>query len=178
MSTVTLDASPPDLRERLRDPATAQALDHILERLEALARIADAAVLLGAQLPGGVAMLVDSADEVAGRLTARGVDIEKGLAHGAEAALRFGAIMGPEQVASLEALLTSGVLDPQTVALVGRLGQALSETASEPAAPVGAMGALRALRDPDVQRALGFLVGFAKRFGSALDTPAPGGNSR
>lgn len=169
MTTATLNGNPPDLQERLRDPDTIQALDHILDRLDALARVADAAALISAQLPGGLAMFVDSADEIAGRMTANGVDIATGLAHGAEAALRFGAIMGPEQVDSLEALLASGVLDAKTVQLVGRLGDALAETARAQPASIGAMGALRALRDPDVQRALGFLIGFAKRFGASLE---------
>ena len=171
MTTAQLNGSPPDLQERLRDPHTAMALDHILDRLEALARIADAATLLSAQLPGGLAMFVDSADEIAGRLTANGVDIEKGLAHGAEAAVRFGTIMGPDQVASLEAVLGSGILDPAAVGLVGRLGMALAETAAAEPEPVGTFAALRALRDPDVQRALGFLLAFAKTFGRVIEPP-------
>lgn len=168
MSTMTIDETAPDLQQRLRDPVTAQALDHILERLEPLARLADAAALLTTQLPGGVAMLVDSADEIAARLEARGVDLGKGLTHGSEAALRFGAIMDAEKVASLEALLRSGILDAQTVGVVGRLGDALAHTTAAPIEPVGPIGALRALRDPDVQRALGFLIGVAKHFGDAI----------
>jgi hypothetical protein len=174
MTTAQLNGSPPDLHERLRDPRTAMALDHILDRLDALARVADAAALLSAQLPGGLAMLVDSADEIAGRLTANGVDIEKGLAHGAEAAVRFGTIMGPDQVSSLEAVLGSGILDPAAIDLVGRIGMALAETAAARPQPVGTFGVLRALRDPDVQRTLGFLLGFAKTFGRALEkAPLP-----
>jgi hypothetical protein len=92
-------------------------------------------------LPGGLAVLVDSADEIAGRLTENGVDIAKGLAHGAEAAVRCGAIMGSEQVASLEAAFGSGVLDPAALNLVGRLGMALAETAAAKPEPVGTLGA-------------------------------------
>jgi uncharacterized protein YjgD (DUF1641 family) len=168
VSQATLNGSAADLQERLRDPATAKALDHLLEHASDLARIADAAALVSAQLPGGLAMFVDSADEIADRLTANGVDIGKGIANGAEAALRFGAIMGPDEVASIAALLESGVLDAKAVQLVGRLGAALATTASAAPSPVGLIGAMRALRDPDVQRALGFLLAFAKQFGHSL----------
>jgi uncharacterized protein YjgD (DUF1641 family) len=34
--------------------------------------------------------------------------------------------------------------------------------------PVGLWGAYRALKEPDVQRALGFLLGVARRFGASL----------
>jgi hypothetical protein len=177
MSTTIIEGNGarPDLQERLRDPATARALERILDHVDELARFADAAAMLGKQLPGGMAMFVDSADEIAGKLTANGVDIEKGLAHGAEAALRFGAFMGTEQVESIEALLRSGVLDPQAVNIVGQLGGALAATAAMQPQRAGFMRALGALRDPDVQRALGFLLAFAKRFGTALASPAAAG---
>jgi hypothetical protein len=172
MSTVVLNGGKTDLQERLREPATARALERILDHIDDLARMADAAAMLSAQLPGGIAMFVDSADEIAGRLTANGVDIEKGIANGAEAALRFGTFMGAEQVESMEALLRSGVLDPQAVNIVGRLGEALAATAATEPGRAGFMDTLRAMRDPNVQRAVGFLLAFAKRFGTALARPA------
>ena len=51
---------------------------------------------------------------------------------------------------------------------MGELGRALTETAAAPAATSGLLGLLKALGQPDVQRALGFLVTFAERFGRRL----------
>lgn len=74
-----------------------------------------------------------------------------------------------------EALMNSGVFAPKTVGIVGQAGNALVDSYEanqvEPK-PIGLMGAFRALQDPDVQRALGFLVEFGKRFGQAIDRPS------
>jgi uncharacterized protein YjgD (DUF1641 family) len=80
--------------------------------------------------------------------------------------------MDADKVEALEALLNSGVLDPAALSLIGEFGRALVETASAPSRKVGAMGLLSALGDPDVQRAVGFLVTFAQRFGARL-APLP-----
>jgi uncharacterized protein YjgD (DUF1641 family) len=96
------------------------------------------------------------------------MDVERGVLNGAEAALRFGATMDAERVRELDALLNSGVLAPATLRIVGELGRALTETAAAPPPAAGVVALLRALRHPDVQRALGFLVTFAERFGRRL----------
>ena len=63
---------------------------------------------------------------------------------------------------------------PARCAPIGELGRALVETAAAPPlAQSDAMGLLKALGQPDVQRALGFLVTFAERFGSRLREPQP-----
>ena len=64
----------------------------------------------------------------------KGIDVERGLLNGAEAALRFGATMDAERVRELDALLKSGVLEPGTLRVVGELGRALTETAAAPPA--------------------------------------------
>lgn len=65
-------------------------------------------------------------------------------------------------------LMNSGVLNPQTLTIVGEAGNALVETMEASHQPVGLFGLMGALRDPDVQRGLGFLVEFGKRFGGKL----------
>jgi uncharacterized protein YjgD (DUF1641 family) len=77
-------------------------------------------------------------------------------------------MMDAEKVRELNALLNSGVLAPGTLAIVGELGHALTDTAAAPPVDVGPVGLLKALGQPDVQRALGFLVTFAERFGRRL----------
>jgi uncharacterized protein YjgD (DUF1641 family) len=75
-------------------------------------------------------------------------------------------------------VLTSGVLDPQVVTLIGRMGASLATAADAAPAPVGLGGALRALRDPHVKQALGLLLTFAAEFGRQLDTTAHGTRGR
>ncbi|MEZ5420740.1 MAG: DUF1641 domain-containing protein [Vicinamibacterales bacterium] len=81
--------------------------------------------------------------------------------------------MDPEKVRALEALFNSGVLGPAPLRTIGELGQALVETASAPPQAIGPLGLWKALGQPDVQRALGFLVTFAERFGRRLAAPQP-----
>jgi hypothetical protein len=152
------------------------ALQTIEQRTRAIAEVAEALRPLTAfaqQAPAFVAVLMDSFDEAMRAASDKGVDVERGVLNGAEAALRFGATMDAEKVRELDALLKSGVLAPATLRVISELGRALTETAAAPPAAAGALGLLKALNQPDVQRALGFLVTFAERFGRRLrDVPA------
>jgi uncharacterized protein YjgD (DUF1641 family) len=152
----------------------AAALQTIEERTRAITEIADGLrplIALAQQAPAFVAVAMDSFDEAMRTAYDKGIDVERGLLNGAEAALRFGATMDAERVRELDALLKSGVLAPGTLRVVGELGRALAETAAAPAATPGLLGLLKALGQPDVQRALGFLVTFAERFGRRLREP-------
>jgi len=154
----------------------AASLQELNARLESLGRVIDSLeplVTLLQQAPPLAAVLGDSFDELMRTARDGGVDIEQGLLNGAGAALRFGAVMDVEKVRALEALLHSGVLDPAALQIIGGLGRALIDTASARPAPIGVIGLLKALGDPDIQRALGFLMNFAARFGSRLPQPAP-----
>jgi hypothetical protein len=154
------------------DPAPAAATLHTLEaRTRAIAEVAEGLrplIALAQQAPAFVAIALDSFDEVVRVAHDRGIDVERGVLNGAEAALRFGATMDAERVRELDALLNSGVLAPATLRIVGELGRALTETAAAPPTTAGVVALLRALGQPDVQRALGFLVTFAERFGRRL----------
>ena len=152
-------------------PSAEAALQAIEERTRAMAEVVEGLrplIALARQAPAFVAILMDSFDEAMRTANDKGIDVERGLLNGAEAALRFGAAMDAERVRELDALLESGVLAPGTLRIVGELGRALTETASARPASAGALGLLRALAQPDVQRALGFLLTFAERFGRRL----------
>jgi len=152
-------------------PWAGEALRAIEQRSRATAEVADGLrplIALAQQSPAFVAVLMDSFDEAMRMAHDSGIDVERGLLNGAEAALRFGAMMDAEKVRELNALLNSGVLAPGTLAIVGELGHALTDTAAAPPVDVGPVGLLKALGQPDVQRALGFLVTFAERFGRRL----------
>jgi uncharacterized protein YjgD (DUF1641 family) len=158
------------------EPTVAAALQALSARIDSMADVIESLrplVALAEQAPAMVAIAGDSFDEVMRSAIDRGIDVERGLLNGAEAALRFGATMDAEKVRALESLLQSGVLDPAALRTVGELGRALVDTASVPPPAIGPMGLLKALGRPDVQRALGFLVTFAERFGSRLREPQP-----
>ena len=154
-----------------QDEPTATTLQTIEERTRTILEVAEGLrplIALAQQAPVVVAVLRDSFDEVIRTANNKGIDVERGVLNGAEAALRFGATMDAEKVRDLDALLKSGVLAPGTLRIMGELGRALTETAAAPAATSGLLGLLKALGQPDVQRALGFLVTFAERFGRRL----------
>lgn len=158
------------------DATVAASLRALHERLESIAQVIDVlrpVVSLAQQAPAAAAMLGDTVDEMMRTAIDSGIDVERGVLNGVGAALRFGATMDAQRVASLEALLESGVLDPGALQAVGVLGRALVDTASAPPKAIGPMGLLKALGDPDVQRALGFLVVFAGRFGRRLQDLQP-----
>jgi hypothetical protein len=158
------------------DVTSVVSLETLQARLDAMAQTLDAlrpVIELLHQAPAFIAMAGDSVDELVRTAVDNGIDVERGVINGAGAALRFGATMDAHKVAALESLLNSGVLDPQALRLVGDLGHALAETASGPVPAVGPLGLWKALSQPDVQRALGFMVAVAQRFGSRLGASAP-----
>ena len=158
--------------ERTLDDASVTAtLQTIEERTRAVSEVTDRLrplIALAEEAPAFVAVLMDSFDEAVRTASDNGIDVERGLLNGAEAALRFGATMDADKVRELDALLKSGVLAPGTLRIIGEFGRALTETAAAPPPTAGVLGLLKALGQPDVQRALGFLVTFAERFGRRL----------
>ncbi len=152
------------LAERLTDPQMMDLAEQLLDRSHKLRTTLE----LLDQMPGFIATIVDVVDEIAQRALEEGLDLEKGALQGAKAALQFGSFIGPSQLSSIEALLDSGVLDPAALSVIGSAGQALAGSTNGAVTEIGPVGLLRAMRDPDIQRAIGFLVTFGKQFGSAL----------
>jgi len=154
----------------------AATLQTIEERTRAVSEVTDGLrplIALAQQAPAFVAVLMDSFDEAMRMASDKGIDVERGVLNGVEAALRLGATMDADQVRELDALLKSGVLAPSTLRIIGELGRALTDTAAAPPVSRGIVGLLKALGQPDVQRALGFLVTFAERFGRRLRELTP-----
>lgn len=148
---------------RLAEHATEPAL------LEALDRLLTAAPAAPQMLAGLGATVVDVADEYAGRLRDEGIDPVHSLAQGARLALLFGGLIGEREVHALRTLLASPVLDREAVRVVSDLAAALAGAAEAPPRRVGPLGLVRALRDPALGRALGFLLEVGRRLGVSLD---------
>ena len=166
--TAVTASPPPSVEENMSVAATLQSIEELTRPLTEVTDALRPLMALAPQVPALVAILVDSFDEAMRTANDKGIDVERGLLNGAEAALRFGATMDAEKVRELDALLKSGVLAPGTLRIVGELGRALTETAAAPPTAAGVLGLLKALGQPDVQRALGFFVTFAERFGRRL----------
>lgn len=148
---------------QLTEPRTVAVLSRLIERLDALEPVLE----LAEQAPATAAMLVDIVDDAYRQAKAAGVDIEAVLYKGAETATKLSAVVSSTE---FDAVMDSGVLEPGTLRVIRSAGQALATSQQVTSKPVGLLGALGALRDPEVRKALGFAVTFAKQFGRALDT--------
>ena len=114
-----------------------------------------ASLEMATEAPGFIAMVTDMFDE-----QMKGGDIDsrmRGLLALTEKVTDPGAAHALEKVLAPEALQT-----------VGALGEALSEGARQEIDPVGLMGLMKKMRDPDVKRAMGFLLNVAKSLGQGL----------
>lgn len=148
------------LLERLSDPQTMRSLEMALD--------------LAREVPGLASMAADVFDEETGRLHELGIDPADALSRGARAALEFGSVVGRREVESIRTLLASQALAPEAIGVVSAAASALVQTRFETVPRVGAVGLLRALRDPEIQRAFGFLLEVGRRFGGSLaEAPAP-----
>ena len=176
-----LQLSPADqVREKLDDPRVAASLNDLLEHADLLAI-----------LVSGLDGLVRRSDQIGDSLTSAigefktdakgsslaqsipGIDALKsvdlaGLA-GSFATLSDRVIGATP---ALDSLLSSSLTDPQAAEVLAQLGDALVEakaaTARNPHGPKGLFGILKATKDPDVARGLGFLLQVAKAFGRQL----------
>jgi hypothetical protein len=153
------------LLEQLTEPQTAQALSAVLGRADQL----DDLMQLVDRAPDAIAAVVDMLDAEVAKAYAQGHSPEETLRQTVGALGRLGELFRTDE---FQALLDSGVLDPEALNVVGSLGAALVDTQKEAkrgqTPQRGLFGLVGALRDPDVQHALGFLTRFAKKFGQNL----------
>jgi uncharacterized protein YjgD (DUF1641 family) len=63
--------------------------------------------------------------------------------------------------------LADTAAEPDTVRGLERMLEAVGDASVEEAEPVGALGLVRATRDPEVKRGLGYLIAIARALGSA-----------
>ncbi len=145
-------------------PEVLRAMATLLERLPDVAALAEAA-------PKMVAMMMDSLDELSYRAAQQGLDVDQALRSLLTAGLRITEVLDSPQ---MKALLSSDVLAPETLEVVGRAGRALTEQSSKACGRAGVFAAFGAIADEDIQRALYFFIGFAQRFGAKMNCEAPG----
>ena len=121
-----------------------------------------------------LAMFVDVFDEWAADLQGKGIDLETSVKQGVQAALWLGQRITQEDLDRLGVLLHSAVLDEHAIEAVGMAGQALARCQqgtceTEKPARAGVWDSIKALRSPEVQRSLAYLLRFATCFGRSLE---------
>lgn len=136
------------LLEKLTRPGTVEQLEQLLE--------------LSDRLPGLAAMGVDILDEGYKRAAERGVDWSTLNEHGLEMLTALTKLLTSDE---FKALMQSGVLDPCTIKVVAKAGEAMVDSNQEEVKPAGMFSLLRSMGDRDRQKALGFLLSFSKHFG-------------
>jgi len=165
-------SSPPQSHED-RLLATLERLERRVEYMEGALRRLEGAT---AQVPAVVATVADALDGLVERLAARGIDVDDRM----RALLRAADhLTSPRALDALASVLSSEILAHQTTEVIGRMGRSIVAAEHE-ARPLGAWGLWRALREPEVQRAAGFLIAMARRFGEELESVPqlpPGGAS-
>lgn len=149
------------LLEAISEPSTVRTLQGIISRIDRVEPLLE----LVDQVPGLIAMSVDIFDEAMGKAIAQGFDVQGAVQAGTKGFLRLGQFVLSEE---FSAVLTSGLLDPKSVSLVGRVGRALADIAQEDAHTPGVVGLFRAAAQEDVRRAANFGLRFGARFGQLL----------
>jgi hypothetical protein len=91
-------------------------------------------------------------------------DVEIVVKQGSSLTKTLAAVLRAPELARL---LQAGA-DPGALGTAEAATTALVETRKQPVEPVGLFGALKKMGDPDVQRAVGFTLALAKRFGQLL----------
>ncbi len=135
--------------ERLTRPEMLDRLELLVEQLE--------------QAPGFVAMFGDIIDDLARKAEAQGVSLDELVANARLA------LLGAAKTAPVIAhVFDSGMLNEGAVQTLGTMARAIEVARTEGVKPVGFLGALGAMRDPQVQRALGFLLSVGRTVGAEL----------
>ncbi|QJW94970.1 DUF1641 domain-containing protein [Frigoriglobus tundricola] len=162
------------LLDRLADPATLAALTALIDRLPLLAFGASA-------LDGLLRRGEELADNVADSLQ----DARQFVPPIDPLKLQEAAVGLPKVIDAVTALINAGLFDPEVVAVLVEVGKQAAgpyrEAKQMPDHLVGMWGLVRAMRDPDVQRALGVGLYIAKRYGQTFNrsevSPPPAGGA-
>lgn len=148
------------LDEALRDPQVRAALAVMAANAPEMAYLMEASTALLAR-----------SQEIMANVNATVVKVRVGAGGEAASIDRYTEIVRvfAEATPALERILSSPVLQPEVVDVIGRLGEAASEadrvTKGRKASVGGIFKILRELKDPKMQETLAFVIEFAKCFG-------------
>lgn len=149
----------------LTDPRVAADLERLIALLPKLLPVAE----LAATFEPTTAMAFDMADELVRSLDARGIDVEARIRQVIGLVER---VTEPAFHQHLEALLDTAPALAAATRTGELFGHAVDDVVAAPPPPVGLVGLVRALGNPDVQRAVGFAIALAERIGRRLPSSA------
>jgi uncharacterized protein YjgD (DUF1641 family) len=154
---------------QLTQPDTLTAIKALVDHLPQLSRLAS----LADQLPDLLATVGDVLDDSQRRLESEGLDVERSLVNGIQAALWLGSQVEKEDLQRMGKLIQSDVLNPDAVAVVENAASSLRHVQEDlcqsgSTRRVGLFGLWQALRNPNVQRSLAFATRFGECFGKNL----------
>ena len=167
-----------DLLRDLSEPQNIAALRMLVANLPQLAEIVSAA----GEIKNLVATVADVVDDYQQRYEADGIDIERAMTNGIQAALLLGNKIDPDHLARIGDLLDSDILNSNAVGVVDNAARSLTHAQenvceSPQSGRIGLFGLLMAMRKPELQRSLAFAVQFGRCFGRNLEEGgAPAGN--
>lgn len=152
------------------EPKTMAALKLLVERLPQLAELAKFAD----EVPNIIATVGDVLDEFQQNCETQGIDMEKSLANGLQAAIWFGSNVEQEDLERLGELLKSDIFHHNSIAVISNAANSLSsaqQNACETKTPdrVGLFGLMGLLRNPDIQKSVAFAAKFGESFGKNMD---------
>lgn len=159
------------LAERLSEPGTAAALNTLLDHVDLLAVLVSGLDGLVSRSDTITESLIDGVTE----LRAAGEPAQQNAARLLATAQQLSKLTPVllDKLPVLEALLGSDLADPRLIGVASTASRAVitgAEQAQHGDHKVsGIRGLLRALKDPDVSRALGFVLCIAKALGKELD---------
>ncbi len=158
------------LAQRLAEPRTAAALNTLLDHADLLAVLVTGLDALVSRSD----TITDSLASGVSELRAAGEPTRASAAQLATTARQLSALAPPllDKLPVLEALLGSDLADPKVIDVASTASRAVVAGAEQAQANdlkiSGVRALLRALRDPDVSRALGFVFAIAKALGTEL----------
>ena len=178
------DSPGDDLIQRLDDPQIASSLAVILDHADLLATIIMGvdgvlrrADVIGDSVASGVNELRNLAAASNGHRPWPSIDV----AALSDSVTRLSAAV-VDATPALDRLLHSSLTDPQTADVLAEVGEALVEgkraATEDPRGPKGVFALMRATKDPDVSRGLGFMIQIARAFGRRLAPPEQPKDSR
>jgi hypothetical protein len=154
------------LVDRLNEPGTAAALNSLLDNADLLATLV--AGLDGVFRKGD--LIADTVTEVLGQAKAAGA--ATGLDYRQTTEQLATLIPAVAKAApAIHRVVDSGLVEPEPVAVLSEAAQALVaglQAAQAADARVSTIGLLKAMRDEDVQRGLGFAIAVLKIFGREM----------
>ncbi len=179
------------LQESLANEKVLRGIDHLLSRIETLEQAVDKLSILLEKGPGLLSIAADMTDEEIQKASKRGVDIEQSLGNALHLAEKLTA---PDMMEKVDQLLNFADQAPGLVAMTmdmvdeemsksnvkelnvkalleagSQISTAVSKAEKMPKVKVGGIiSMLRTMRDPDRQKAIGYVMNIAKALGQGL----------